>query len=143
MSRLPFLILALASAGAFAQDYVSVGDAPAVLYDAPSAKANRIFILSPHYPLESVVALANWVKVRDNNGRLLWVEKDKLGSAHYVMVSAPLADVRQQASEQAPLAFQAKTGVLLEVTGSRDGWIAVRHADGQSGFVKAGQVWGG
>ncbi|NNM81977.1 MAG: hypothetical protein HKL98_05165 [Burkholderiales bacterium] len=144
MGRLLFLILAGFSLCASAEDFVAVGDAPAVLYDAPSGKANKLFILGPHYPLEAIVVLANWVKVRDNGGNLLWIEKEKLGQGHYVLVNVPLADIRQSASDAAPLAFQAKTGVLLDVTGvPADGWIPVHHPDGQSGYVKASQVWGG
>lgn len=138
----PFLLLV--SGGVLAQDFVAVGEQPAILYDAPSERANKLFVVSPHYPLETVVSLANWVKVRDNNGKLAWVEKSLLGQTHYVMVNVPFAEIRQTASDQAPLVFQAKAGVLLDVTGSsNNGWIAVRHQDGQSGFVKASQVWGG
>ncbi len=84
------------------------------------------------------------MKVRDNNGKLAWVGKALLGGTHYVMVTSPLADIRQAASDQSPLVFRAKTGVLLDVSGNPDnGWIAVHHQDGQSGYVKASQVWGG
>lgn len=146
MSRILLLFLCMVgfSGGAFAVDFVSVGDQPAILYDAPSGKANKLLVVSSHYPLEAVVTLAHWVKVRDNNGNLLWVDKSLLGQAHYVMVTVPLADVRQAASDQAPLVFQAKTGVLLDVDeAASNGWIKVHHQDGQSGYVKASQVWGG
>lgn len=144
MKRLVLLLLIGFCGVANAQDFVSVGDRPAILYDAPSLKANRIFVLGPHYPLEAVVVLEHWVKVRDESGRLLWVEKSFLGQNHYVMVSVPVAGIRQSASDDAPLVFQAKTGVLLEITAApSNGWIPVAHQDGQSGFVKASQVWGG
>ncbi len=132
------------SAAALAQEFVSVGDQPAILYDAPSLKAKKLFVLSPHYPLERAVVLAKWVKVRDNNGKLFWVEKSSLSDKHYVMVSVPLADIRQSASIDAPLVFQAKEKVLLNISAApANGWIGVAHQDGQSGFVKASQVWGG
>ncbi|HQT26315.1 MAG TPA: SH3 domain-containing protein [Burkholderiales bacterium] len=144
MKRLVLLLLFGFWKAASAQDFVSVGDKPAVLYDAPSLKANKLFILGPHYPLEETVVLKHWVKVRDSKGRLFWIEKPFLGQNRYLMVTAPVADVRQAASDDAPLAFQATTGVLLQVTAAPlNGWIAVTHQDGQSGFVKASQVWGG
>ncbi|MBY0579251.1 MAG: hypothetical protein K2P57_09400 [Burkholderiales bacterium] len=144
MSRILPCLLFLISGGACALDFVAVGDQSAILYDAPSLKANKLLVVSPHYPLEAVVTLESWVKVRDNNGKLAWVEKALLGGTHYVMVTSPLADIRQAASDQSPLVFRAKTGVLLDVSGNPDnGWIAVHHQDGQSGYVKASQVWGG
>jgi SH3-like domain-containing protein len=158
MKRL-VLLLCVASCGmACAQDFVSVGDQPAILFDAPSLKAKKLFVLSPHYPLQSVVTLEHWVKVRDQNRKLSWVEKSSLGQNRYVMVSAPLADVRQAASDDSPMVFQAKAGVLLELSGPEQplqpqaqsqpqaapsGWLSVKHQDGQSGFVKESQVWGG
>jgi flagellar basal body rod protein FlgF len=40
--------------------------------------------------------------------------------------------------------FEAQRGVLLEVSGpAADGWLPVRHRDGQSGYVRSVQVWGG
>ena len=163
MRRLIPLLLAGFCGLAHAQNFVSVGDLPAVLYDAPSMKANKLFVLSPHYPLQAVVVLEHWVKVRDQQGKLFWVEKASLGQPRYVMVAVPLADVRHSPDDSAPLVFQAKTGVLLEVAPQppspqpqsqpqpqpqsqpqpATGWIAVQHPDGQSGYVKASQVWGG
>ncbi len=144
MRRLIPLLLAGFCGLAHAQNFVSVGDLPAVLYDAPSMKANKLFVLSPHYPLEQMVVLKNWVKVRDKSGKLFWVEKSLLGDKHYALVSVPVADIRQAASDDSPLVFQAKNGVLLEISAApANGWIGVQHQDGQGGFVKASQVWGG
>lgn len=158
MKRLAFLLCAASWGMACAQDFVSVGDQPAILFDAPSLKAKKLFVLSPHYPLQAVVTLDHWVKVRDQSRKLFWVEKSSLGANRYVMVSAPLADVRQAASDDSPLVFRAKAGVLLEASqpeeppqpqaqsqpqAASSGWLAVKHQDGQSGFVKESQVWGG
>ncbi len=144
MKRLVLLLLLGYFGAASAQDFVSVGEKPAVLYDAPSLKAKKLFILGPHYPLEVAVVLEHWVKVRDSDGRLFWIEKPLLGQNHYVMITAPFAEIRQSASDDSPIVFEAKSGVLLEVTGAAaNGWIGVTHQDGQSGFVKASQAWGG
>ena len=48
----------LAAAGyAHAADYVSVAEGSAVLYDAPSLKAKKVFVVSRYLPLEQVVSL--------------------------------------------------------------------------------------
>jgi SH3-like domain-containing protein len=60
-----------------------------------------------------------------------------------VLVNVPVADVRQRAEDAAPVAFQAQQNVLLEVIDvGGNGWAQVRHADGASGYVRIGQVWG-
>ena len=137
------LFIAAAATGASAVDYRSLGDKPAVLYDAPSAKADRLFVASRYYPFEVLVKLDQWTKVRDANGEVAWVENKALGDRPTVMVTVPLADVRAQPSPQAPLVFEAYKQVLLEVLEPvADGWLKVRHRDGQSGYIRTAHVWG-
>ena len=47
----------------------------AVLYDAPSAKAKPLFVLGRDTPLEVIVPVEGWIKVRDSGGTIGWVEK--------------------------------------------------------------------
>ncbi len=123
--------------------YTTIGDRPAILYDGLSTKANKIFILSRNHPLEVLVKLDKWTKVRDADGANGWVENSSLGDRRYVQVSANVADIRTMPSSAATLVFEAQRGVLLEVTAPTvDGWIPVRHRDGQSGFMRSVQAWG-
>ena len=58
-------------------------------------------------------------------------------------MKARLADVRQTASDSAPLVFQAEQNVLLDLAELGDGlWVRVTHRDGQSGYLRTTQVWG-
>ena len=60
-----------------------------------------------------------------------------------MIVTAAVADVRQAANDQAALVFQAQRGVALDVAEpAAGGWIRVRHAEGQTGYIKISQVWG-
>ena len=60
-----------------------------------------------------------------------------------VIVTAPVADARAAPGEQAPLVFQAQQGVVLDIAEPpAGGWVKVRHAGGQTGYVKISQVWG-
>jgi SH3-like domain-containing protein len=141
--RLVLAALLLVAAGAAAAEYRSLGDRPAVLYDAPSGKADRLFVASRHYPFEILVKLDHWTKVRDANGEVAWVENKALGDQATVLVTVPLADVRAAPSAQAPLVFEAYKQVLLEVVEApAEGWLKVRHRDGQQGYIRAAHVWG-
>jgi SH3-like domain-containing protein len=137
------MLPALASAAAFAADFRSIAENAAVLYDAPSAKAKKLYVIGRGYPVEAIVVVEGWVKIRDASGELAWIESKALSERRAVMVKTPLADIRQAADDAAPLVFQAERSVLLdlvEVTGT--GWARVTHRDGQSGYVKLSQVWG-
>lgn len=131
------------AASAHALDYVSVADSTAILYDAPSLKAKKLFVVSRHLPLEQVVSLDSWVKVRDSSGSLSWIEKRALSSKRFVVVTATLAVMRQAPEETAAVALQARQHVVLELLESAgSGWLKVWHQDGVTGYVKTADVWG-
>jgi SH3-like domain-containing protein len=143
MRRILLSVLLFAAPAALAGEFRSVGDSVAVLYDAPSVKANKLFVASRNYPVEVIVQVDNWTKVRDIAGDLAWVEKKFLSDARTVVVNVALADVRQSADDGAPTVFQARKGVALEIAELGAGlWVKVRHRDGQTGFVRANHVWG-
>lgn len=131
-----------AAASAHAFEFVSVAN-PAILYDAPSLKAHKLFVVTRYFPLEQIVTLDNWVKVRDSAGKLYWIEKRALSSKRFVTVSLPVAAVRTGADEDSPVIFQAPQQLVLELLGATgNGWLQVRHLDGTTGYVKANEVWG-
>lgn len=134
--------LGWAGAGA-AADFRSVAENAAVLYDAPSAKAKKLYVVSHGYPVEVLVMVEGWSKVRDAAGEMTWIQSKQLSDARTVMVRTPLAQVREAADDNAPVAFQAQQNVLLELLEvASGGWLRVRHRDGQSGYVRVAQVWG-
>lgn len=133
----------VASLAAQALEFRSVAAEAAVLYDAPSAQAQKLFILSRHYPVEIIVALDKWVKVRDASGGLAWMEASKLAAKRTVLITAAVAEIRGQPDVAAPLVFKAERDVALELVEiAGGGWIKVKHRDGQSGFVPLKEVWG-
>ena len=136
------VVLAACATGALAADFRAVSADAAVLYDAPSVRANRVFVVNRGYPLEVVVTVEGWTKVRDAAGAFNWIETRQLTTARTVMVRVSVAQVRQKPEDNAPVAFQAQQNVLLEYVDANAGWIQVRHRDGGTGYVKAQQVWG-
>jgi SH3-like domain-containing protein len=141
---------ALLGAAAHAAEFRAIAAPATVLYDAPSAKAKPLFVLGHDTPLEVIVPLEGWIKVRDAAGTIGWVEKAGLGDKRTLVVRVPLAEVRASAADAAPLVFRAEQGVLLELaeaatsaaTTAAPGWVKVRHRDGQIGFVRIAQVFG-
>ena len=143
MRKFAAVILALAAMPALALDYRSLAE-PAAMYDAPSQKAKPLFVIARYTPVEVVVALEGWVKVRDAGGGLAWVEKRLLKDQRTLLVTTPRAQVRSAPEPNAPLVFEAEKDVVLELAdpAPAGGWAKVRHRDGQGGYVRANQVWG-
>ena len=142
MNRIAFLLLAVCVA-ADAAEFRSVQENAAVLYDAPSRAAKPLFVVQRHYPLEVIVNLETWVKVRDQAGALTWIEKKSLGDKRMLLVTAASAEARARPEDGAPAVFAAAQNVALELLETAaNGWLRVRHADGSTGYMRASQVWG-
>lgn len=142
-------VIAAATPAAFpaAAEFHSTADAATVLYDAPSVKAKPLFALGRDYPLEVIVNLEGWLKVRDASGTVAWVEKKSVSDKHMLVVSVPVAETRANPDANSPIVFKAEQNVLLELVDpgyatATPGWAKVRHRDGQVGYVRIQQVWG-
>jgi len=135
---------ALGMPGAQAFDFKTVGAAPVILYDAPSTKGEKLFIVPRGTPLEVVLTYGDWVKVRDVTGDLSWTEAKNLSSKQRnVIVRSPNLKVRATPDEAGSTVFIAEKGILLEVLETAaGGWVKVRHRDGMSGYVKSADIWG-
>lgn len=137
------LLAAFFSSPVCALEFRSILSDRTVMYDTPSQRGKKLYLASRYYPVEVIVSLEHFAKVRDAAGDLAWVEKKQLSEKRMVLVNVALADIRQAADEKAALVFQAERNVVLELieyTGT--GWLKVRHPDGATGFVRISQVWG-
>lgn len=136
-------LLVLLASPAWGLDYRSTARA-AILYDAPTQSGGKIAVVGDKVPLEVVFETADWVRVRDAEGRLSWIEKAALGSARSVVIRVEESTVRQQAMADAPPVFRAVRGVQLDALDEPTalGWLQVRHASGLTGWLRIQEVWG-
>jgi SH3-like domain-containing protein len=144
LPRLAAMLAALAGAAGPAQaiEFRSLAE-PAILYDAPSEQGKRLFILRPGTPVEIVVTLDKWIKVREPGGSLNWVERRVLANLRTVLVTAERASIRREARDDAPLSFEATRNVVLKLIEAPTlGWAKVRHADGPEGYIRVSEIWG-
>ncbi len=128
---------------ASALDYRSVAVPRAVLFDAPSAQGKKLFVIGQGYPVEVIVDLGEWLKVRDNQGGLSWIEAKQLASKRTVLVTVNQADIRQSADAASTLVCRVEKDVVLDVLEPvANGWVKVRHRDGLVGYIPSTSVWG-
>lgn len=133
-----------------AADFRATADPAAILYDAPSARARPLFIYGRDVPVETLVSVEGWTKIRDAAGTIGWLQSKSLSDKRMVVVRTPTAEVRAAADEGAPVVFRAERDVLLELaepaasaaTTAMPGWLKVRHRDGQTGYIRLSQVFG-
>jgi SH3-like domain-containing protein len=137
-------------AAASAAEFRATAESPTTLFDAPSVKAKPQFLYGRDVPVEVIVSVEGWAKVRDASGTIGWIERKALSDRRMLVVRAPVADVRASADEGSAVVFRAEQNVLLELAEpaagaaatATPGWVKVRHRDGQTGFVRVVQVFG-
>jgi SH3-like domain-containing protein len=135
--------LCLICGTAIAGEMRSVVSEAAVLYDAPSIKAKKLYIVKKFTPLEVLVSLDGMSKVREAEGSIAWIDKKQLGETRTVAVIANQAEIRQTPEANAPVLTTAEKWVALELQELPiNGWARVKHRDGASGFVRSTQLWG-
>ena len=133
---------------ASALEYRSVAVPKAVLYDAPSAQGRKLFVIGQGYPLEVVVNLDAWLKVRDNHGSLSWVDAKQLASKRTVLVTMNRAEIRQAADANSTLLGRVEKDVVLDLLEppsfdvAGKSWVKVKHADDIMGYIPTSAVWG-
>ena len=150
MVRLALAIACAVGGVAAAAEYRVTTEAPTVLYDAPSAKSKPLFVYGRDVPMEVLVNVEGWTKVRDVGGAIGWVASKGLADKRMLQVRVPVADVRANPDDAAAIVFRAEQNVLVELAEpatsaantAAAGWVKVRHRDGQVGFVRVPQVYG-
>ncbi|MBS1158289.1 MAG: hypothetical protein H6R15_708 [Proteobacteria bacterium] len=140
---LAVLLLLGVAGGASAIDYRSVDVPAAILYDAPSQKGKKLYLIKAQTPVEVVVRLEGWFKVRDAEGTLAWIESRQVSERRTLIVTAARAEMHQADKPEAPVLGQLEKWVAVDfVEAASPGWAKIRLRDGSVGYVRANQVWG-
>lgn len=152
LSGILAVVVALSVFGgtAIAAEYRATAEVPTLLYDAPSAKSRALFVYGRDVPMEVLVVVEGWTKVRDVGGAIGWIASKGLADKRSLLVRVPVADVRVNPDDTSPVVFRAEQNVLLDLAETATsaaatatpGWVKVRHRDGQTGFVRVPQVYG-
>jgi len=142
--RTLFALLLVGTAGAAqAIDYRSVSVPAAILYDAPSQAGKKLYLIKAQTPVEVIVRLDGWFKVRDAEGTLAWIENKNLADRRTLVVTAPRAEIRQADKPEAAILAELDKWVAVEfIEPASTGWAKVRHRDGATGYIRSTQVWG-
>lgn len=140
------VLLSVATFSAAHAEFRQTVEVATVAFEGPSAKAARQYLYPRGTPLEVVVQIEGWIKVRDVQGELVWVERKALGPRGNVLVKALVAEVYAAPDIASPIVFRAENGVLLQWVAPQatevGAWAQVRHRDGQIGFARLDTLFG-
>ena len=123
-------------------EYRTVSVPKAIVYDSPSAQGKKLYLLSQGYPVEVIVNLAEWVKVRDQQGGLSWIDAKQLSTQRTLLISSPVEIKKTPELGGVVVARVEKDVVVDLLEPTKNGWVKVKHRDGLVGFVQTSAVWG-
>lgn len=98
----------------------------------------------PNIPLRVLDATADgWLMVKDYEGDRSWIHsKSVKTTGDYVITLQENNNVRKGVGLGQDLAFSAQKGVIFKAVEEKDGWLRVRHGDGDEGWISAKLVYG-
>lgn len=136
-------IVCFISQSAYAE-FRSVAFAKTILYEAPSATTKRVYLVGEGYPLEIIVNLGDWLKVRDPYGTLSWAESKNLQSKRTVIVKVDKANIYKDPESKSALVATIEKDVVIELSDPliTNGWIKVRYQQDLDGYIQTSQIWG-
>ena len=126
-----------------AADFRSILPVKAITYDAPSAASKKMYIMNHGYPIEVIVNLGEWVKVRDQRSGLSWVEGKDLATKRTVVVTDN-TDIKEAGNATSKLLATVEKDVVLDLVSASitNGWVKVKHRDGIVGYIQSSAIWG-
>lgn len=124
---------------------MSVNADQAFLHEAPSDSTKKSFIVTRGYPLEVIVSLKEWKKVKDHEGLINWIKTSDLSSKRTVLNLKGDNSIYLEPSSKSPMLAKVNENVTLELLDAKkiDDWVKVysKVADIE-GFIKATDLWG-
>jgi len=141
---LPLLFFCLISSFAYA-DFMSVNVDQAFLHEAPSDSTKKSYIVTKGYPLEVIVSLKEWKKVKDHEGLINWIKTSDLSSKRTVLNLKDNNSIYLEPSTVSPMLAKVNENVTLELLDPKkiDDWVKVYSKVGDiEGFIKASDLWG-
>ena len=123
-------------------EFRAVSVPKAIVYDSPSVQGKKLYLLGQGYPVEVIVNLSEWVKVRDQQGGLSWIDAKQLSTKRSLLMIAP-AEVKQTPEGTGVVIARIEKDVVLDfIEPAKSGWVKVKPRDGLAGFVPSSAVWG-
>ncbi len=139
-----FVWIVCATSQSVYAEFRSVALAKTILYEAPSTTTKRVYLVGEGYPLEIIVNLGDWVKIRDPYGILSWAESKNLQSKRTVIVKVDKANIYKEPESKSALLATIEKDVVIELLDPliTNGWIKVRYQIDLDGYIQTSQVWG-
>ncbi len=137
-----FLVFFIGAATASEARMLIVDTDKARIRSGPGPDYTTLWMIGEGYPFMQLKQEKEWFNVRDMDGDTGWVHTSTVKPADIVVVSSKIANVHKGPGAKDEVILKCERGVVLQVLDRKNGWIKVKHAAGQVGWVHQSVVWG-
>jgi SH3 domain protein len=140
-----FAIYLFLNATISAAEFMSVSSKQATLHEAPSDSTRKIFIATEGYPVDVLVSLKEWKKIKDHEGKISWIKAENLSKNRTVLANSDETFFYQQPDISSPILAKVSKNVVLDLidNSAPEGWIKVySKAANLEGYVESKSFWG-
>jgi SH3-like domain-containing protein len=122
--------------------FLSINKKVARVKKAPRESATVVFKVIQYTPLEIIKVKDNWVRVRDFQGDIGWIQSSYLSQIPTVIIKEKKANIRNGPGIQYELRWTAHLGYPLKCLRENGGWYKIVDNDDETGWVRSDLVWG-
>ena len=141
-----FLVALLLVAGfqpmpAMAEERLAVAVSTANVRQGAGTNYDVRWRVEKYYPVMVIEKDGEWRRFKDFEGDEGWLHESLLQPMNTVVIKKDECNVRTGPGTDHDIAFTVYKGVPFKVIGSKDNWLHIRHADGDSGWVYKPLTW--
>ena len=126
-------------------DFVSIKVKKAFLYEGPSSSTDKEFIITEGYPLQVMVRLKDWIKVKDHLGKISWIQSADTSKDRNVMTLNDNVNLFYKPTTDSVHLAKIEKDITLKLLSPfpTNGWIQVKTlSQNIEGYIRAEDVWG-
>ncbi len=139
--------LLVSTAAVAAAEMVAVANDNVNLRSGPGTKYRVTWKLGAGFPLKVLKRKGNWLRVRDFEGTIGWINRNVVNRTPHMIVkvnrkSKKRINVRSGPGTDKRIVAKAYYGVVFRTLEKKNGWVRVRHEKGVTGWIKRSLLWG-
>ena len=133
-------LLVVSAAAAWAER-LSVSVSVANIRSGPGEKYDILWAVEKYYPIDVFQKTGQWYHFSDFEKDRGWIHASLVSKIPAVITQKENCSIRSGPGTQFAVLFTVEKGIPFKVLDRKKGWIHVRHADGDSGWIHESLVW--
>ncbi|WP_457573603.1 SH3 domain-containing protein [Desulfolithobacter sp.] len=142
-----FFLLVVSGTTTAMAEMVAISGNNVNMRSGPGTKYRVLWVLGEGFPLKVLKRSGSWLRVKDFEGTIGWVNKKLVSRTPHMIVkvhknSKKRINVRSGPSTKYRIVAKAYYGVVFKTLERKNGWVRVEHPKGVTGWIKRSLLWG-